>query len=64
MGFLSHIVLGHCNPLCAAAKIKSKEESPKVSVNPFNKSCKKEKKDPLSQREVVGSVWVHLVGVM
>lgn len=46
MGFLSHIILGHCNPQCAAAKIKSKEESPKVLVNPFNKPCKKEKKIP------------------
>lgn len=59
MGFLSHIILGHCSPLCAAAKIKSKEESPKVLVNPFNKSCKKGKKESLkpkgSVRECVGS---------
>lgn len=56
MGFLSHIIFGHCKPLWAATKIKSEEESLKVLVNPFNKTCNKENKKPKgSDREFVGS---------
>lgn len=58
MGFLSHIIFGHCNPLWAASKIKSEEESLKVLANPFNKTCnkgKKKKKPKGSDREFVGS---------